>query len=166
MAVADVGADQNGTSMRAVELLLLLEIRQVLADGNLRNPETLGELCHGDRPALLQQRKDPAVPFGKTQVGFFVQFIHTNRLMSNFSCMQYRKNYPNTKACSKENHLSCSMPVFCDSLLKNGKTLLFLLAVPRATFAEVLRTALCFRGKTGSSLKTSSNVESAPTPRP
>ena len=57
--------------MRPVEFLLLLEEGKVLADGHLRNPETLGKLRDRDRTVLLQQGEYPAVPFRQAQIVFF-----------------------------------------------------------------------------------------------
>ena len=46
VTVADIGTYEDGAAMGAVELLLLFEVGQVLADGHFRNLEKLGELCH------------------------------------------------------------------------------------------------------------------------
>ena len=76
MTVADIGTYEDGAAMGAVELLLLFEVGQVLADGHFRNLEKLGELCHRNRAVLLQQRQNTAVPFRKAQKWFFTWFVH------------------------------------------------------------------------------------------
>ena len=76
VAVADVGADQDGAAVRPVELLLLFEVGEVLADGHLRDAEQVGELRHRNGAVLLQKRQDPIMPFRKAQKGFFCDFIH------------------------------------------------------------------------------------------
>ena len=75
VAVADVGADENRTAVRTIELLLRFEVGEVLADGHLRNLEHLGQLRDRNRPVLLQQRQNTAVPFGQAQQGLFTDLI-------------------------------------------------------------------------------------------
>lgn len=63
--VVDIGIDQNGASVGAVEHLLLFEQREILADRHLRHFEPFGQSGDAYRALLLQQIHDEIVSFGQ-----------------------------------------------------------------------------------------------------
>lgn len=100
--------------MRAVEFLLLLEVGEVLADGDLRNAELLGQLRDRDGAVLLQQRQDAGMTLGQAQDGLFADFVHR---MGWFYDASYKKipTYP----------LSVGLPCFLserDAACSNPKS--------------------------------------------
>ena len=100
VAVADVGADQDGAAVRAVEFLLLFEVGKVLADGHLRNAEEFGELRHGNGTVLLQKRQNPTMTFRKAQKGSSVILF-----MMRCTDISYSKS-PSYKIYSEKHTLS------------------------------------------------------------
>ena len=97
VAVADIGADQDGAAVRTIQFFLLFEVGEILADGHLRHPEEVGELRHRDRSVLLQKSQDPVVPFREAQKRFFADFVHVRSGIFVFQRSIY-KNFPENHA--------------------------------------------------------------------
>ena len=80
VAVVDVGAELDGLAVGAVEKVVLLENREILADGNLRYVEQRRELRNAHLALGLELAGDEFVTFVDVHLdGFFVLVVKVRK---------------------------------------------------------------------------------------